>query len=43
MTQAGGPAGQSETTAVRAAHRLPEAELGAYLDRTLATDRKSVV
>ena len=37
MTQSGGPAGQSETTEVRAAHRLPEAELGAYLDRTLAT------
>ncbi|HLZ65270.1 MAG TPA: phosphotransferase family protein [Aliidongia sp.] len=37
MTQSARSAGDSETTEVRAAHRLPEAELGAYLDRTLAT------
>ena len=37
MTEAAGRAGDGETTEVRAAHRLPEAELGAYLDRELAT------
>jgi len=37
MTSAAGPAGETETTEVRAAHRLPEAELGAYLDKVLAT------
>ncbi len=37
MTQPERPAGQDETTEVRAAHRLPEAELGAYLDRVLGT------
>jgi aminoglycoside phosphotransferase (APT) family kinase protein len=37
MTEAAPSAGDSETTEVRAAHRLPEAELGAYLDRALAT------
>jgi aminoglycoside phosphotransferase (APT) family kinase protein len=31
------PGTASETTEVRAAHRLPETKLGAYLDRVLAT------
>ncbi|WP_189047114.1 phosphotransferase family protein [Aliidongia dinghuensis] len=37
MTEPERPAGQQETTEVRAVHRLPEAELGTYLDRVLSS------